>query len=221
MNSLSKKMTGFGLSVALVASLFAGTAPAFAWDTGTEGNSQTENSTDYDGMTNGEIAIDGWIGTFDGTENPNRPDPPTTEWINVTVPARTLFGSLASDEGAVYSPQYRIYNNSARGVAVTPIGFAAVGEEPAALGGMELNLEFFSPSSLTIPLRSGSGEFLGGGLPESGQAILLSGVGESGDTAQFSIEGALGEGFTYPQDAPYQPSYALTLSFESLSLEIS
>ncbi|MBX9034685.1 hypothetical protein [Gordonibacter massiliensis (ex Traore et al. 2017)] len=204
------------LSVFLVFGLVAAIAPtplaAYAWEGGSEGNSENANSSGVQGTSDGKTDVEGWIGTFDGGEDPNRPDPPAESWVNVKIPTTALFGSLSSDAGAVYSPVYRIYNHSARGVTVEPTGFTKV-SEPLELAGMVLNLNFTHPNSLTVPLRSADDAFLGAGLTSPGSITLGAGSESSPQTAAFTMSGQLPEGFNYPSNAPHQPRYGLVFSF--------
>ena len=208
----NRKLLSAFLMLGLVAVIAMTPLAAYAWDSGSEGNSENDNSTGIQGTSDGNTAVEGWIGTFDGEENPNRPDPPTESWVNVKIPTTALFGSLASDEGAVYSPVYRIYNHSSRGVSVTPTGFTKV-SEPAELAGMTQNLNFASPSRLTVPLRSADDAFLGAGLTSPGSIVIGAGSESAPQTAVFSMSGQLPEGFSYPSDAPHQPKYSLVFSF--------
>ncbi|WP_139653651.1 hypothetical protein [Raoultibacter phocaeensis] len=211
-----RKLVSAFLVLIVALALVAAPMTALAWDSSTEGNSDSTNSSDVQGETSGETSVEGWIGTFDGGEDPNRPDPPAQSWINVKIPATALFGSLASDEGAVYSPVYHIYNYSARDVTITPTSFTKI-TEPAELSGMTLNLTFTSPSSLTVPLRASDDSFLGVGLTNSEAVNLAAGSASAPTSATFSMSGRLAEGFAYPSDAPYQPTYGLVLSFEAAS----
>lgn len=213
---MTRKLTTLALSALLCVGLFGGATVAYAWDSSTEGNSETENSQNIGGSTSGDVAVEGWIGTFDGTEDPNRPDPPSESWINVRIPTTALFGSLATDNGALYSPQYHIYNHSVRGVTVTPTKFEAT-SEPAALSGMTLGLRFTSPSVIEMPLRNASDQFLGAGIAAGGSVTLGAGALDAPTTATFSMSGQLPQNFDYPTDAPYRPTYSLVLGFESVA----
>lgn len=208
----SRKLSTVFLMFGLVAAIALAPATAFAWESGSEGNSESSNSSDIRGESSGETSVEGWIGTFDGEENPNRPDPPTESWVNVKIPTTALFGSLSSDGGAVYSPVYRIYNYSARGVSITPTSFTKV-SEPAALSGMVLDMHFDMPNNLTVPLRSAENAFLGAGLTSPGAISLGAGSPSSPQIAAFSMSGQLPQGFSYPTEAPHQPTYGLVFSF--------
>lgn len=213
---MTKKLAALALTTFLCVGLFGGASVAYAWDSSTEGNSGSDNSQSIEGSASGDVAVEGWIGTFDGTEDPGRPDPPNEAWINVKIPTTALFGSLASDKGAVYSPQYHVYNYSARGVEVTPTKFE-VSNEPAALSGMELGLHFTSPSVVDVSLRNASNQFLGTDIPASTSIELSGGTPDVPTTGVFSMSGHLPQGFAYPTDAPYQPTYKLVLGFKSLT----
>lgn len=200
----------FGLALALIINPLT----ALAWDGSTEGNNETDNSSGIQGETSGETSVEGWIGTFDGGEDPNRPDPPAESWINVKIPTTALFGSLSTDNGALYSPVYHIYNYSTRSVDITPSEFKVV-SEPTELSGMTLDLNFSQPNALTIPLRNSGNQFLGNGISNSSAIGLGSGTADTPTTATFSMSGQLPEGFTYPSDSPYKPSYGLVFTFEA------
>lgn len=189
------------------------TPSAYGWNGETEGNSQTENSNSVNGSTSGETNVQGWIGTFDGTENPERPDPPAEDWINVKIPVTALFGSLASDEGVIYSPEYSIYNYSIRGVDISPSAFT-VKTEPNELSGMTLGLNFTEPAASFV-LRNAENQFLGNGITANGNITLASGSQASPTVASFNMSGQLPENFTYPAETPYQPTYGLVFTFEA------
>lgn len=208
----NRKLLSVFLMFGLISVIALTPLAAYAWDSGTEGNNENANSSSVQGASEGETAVEGWIGTFDGGEDPNRPDPPAESWVNVKIPTTALFGSLSSDDKAVYSPVYHIYNHSARGVTVTPTAFTKV-TEPLELAGMALSLNFTSPSSLTVPLRSADYAFLGAGLTNPGSITIGAGSESSPQTATFSMSGQLPESFSYPSDAPHQPKYSLVFSF--------
>ena len=210
-----KLLPGF-LVIGLALTLVLSPATALAWNTSTEGNSETQNSTDVQSQSTGETNVEGWIGTFDGNENPNRPDPPAEAWINVKIPTTALFGSLATDNGALYSPEYHIYNYSKRGVDITPSEFSVVSENPE-LAGMTLDLNFSAPSALTVPLRSASDQFLGNGLTNSDKVSLGAGTQASPTTGTFNLSGTLPGSFVYPTTTPYTPNYDLVFTFEARS----
>lgn len=210
MKKLIPALLVFGLAFALALNPLT----ALAWDASTEGNSETENSSDVQGQPSGETSVEGWIGTFDGGEDPNRPDPPAESWINVKIPTTALFGSLATDNGGLYSPMYHIYNYSTRSVDITPSEFNVV-SEPTELSGMTLNLNFTQPTTLVIPLRNSGDQFLGNGISNSSAINLGSGTTDAPTTATFTMSGQLPNGFTYPSDSPYRPSYGLVFTFEA------
>lgn len=212
--STTKRFAPAILIMALALALVVALNPltALAWDSSTQGNNEGNNSSEIEGSASGETAVEGWIGTFDGTEDPNRPDPPTNAWVNVKIPTTALFGSLSTDKGAIYSPVYHIYNQSARGVTITPTAFN-VRSEPTELAGMELNLSFTQPNALTVPLRSTGNAFLGSGLTSPGSISLGAGSEASPTTATFTMSGQLPEGFAYPTDSPYKPNYGLVFTF--------
>lgn len=215
MTTTKKKSAFIGfIAVLVICALMLNPVSAYAWDSSTQGNSESENSNSVSGQSSGETSVQGWIGTFDGEENPDRPNPPEEAWINVKIPTTALFGSLASDEGAIYSPSYSLYNYSVRGVEITPTQFNVV-SEPGELSGMTLNLNFVQPQSLSILLRSASDEFLGGGLSATSSIILGSGSEQSPAVASFNMSGQLPGGFVYPESSPYQPSYGLVFTFEA------
>lgn len=194
------------------------TPAAYAWDGSTEGNNEESNSQEVGKDATGQTSVEGWIGTFDGTEDPNRPNPPANDWINVTIPVKALFGSLETDEGDIYSPQYHIYNNSVRDVNITPAQFAAVETEPDALSGMTLNLDFSSPEKI-FTLRNTNDEFLGNGINADQKILLGKKVDDVVLSADFTINGSLPGNFVYPstEAGPYQPAYKLTFTFESVT----
>lgn len=212
--TILKKLLPALLVLGLAFTLTLNPLTALAWNESTEGNSETENSSDVQGQSSGETSVEGWIGTFDGGEGPNRPDPPAESWINVKIPTTTLFGSLATDNGELYSPVYHIFNYSTRSVDITPSEFNVV-SEPTELSGMTLNLNFSQPNALTIPLRNSTNQFLGNGISNSSMINLSSGTTETPTTATFTMNGQLPEGFSYPSDTPYRPSYGLVFTFEA------
>lgn len=209
-----KKLLPLLLIGSLIMALTLNPATALAWNENDEGNSEIENSSSINGELSGDTDVQGWIGTFDGEENPNRPDPPEEAWINVKIPTTALFGSLASDAGTIYSPTYHIYNYSVRGVTITPDSFTTE-NEPIELAGMSLNLDFSQPTALSVPLRNSQNEFLGAALSSPGSISLGAGSASNATTATFKINGTLPQGFTYPTNNPYTPTYKLTFVFEA------
>ena len=214
MTTHKSKLLSVLLALVLVAALNLTPLTAFAWNESTEGNSTSNNSSSVQGQTSGETSVQGWIGTFDGEENPNRPDPPAEAWINVKIPTTALFGSLASDNGDIYSPIYHIYNNSVRSVEITPTAFNVVAES-TELSGMTLDLGFSAPSNLTVPLRNASDQFLGDDITNTSFITLGAGSTSNPTTATFDISGQLPLGFAYPENTPYQPTYGLVFAFEA------
>jgi len=221
MKLTKKKAFGAFMAVLLCAGLMVPTA-ALAWTINTEGNDEDNNSTNYSGETSGESEVHGWIGTFDNEEDPDpeAPEPPDDAWINVSVPTRILFGSLATDNGTVYSPNYHVYNHSARGVEVTPTAFAenaSSSDDATYLSGMELTMDFSTPV-FTETIRATDDTFLFGGT----NAFELDPADTATDTpaqGDFKINGQLPAGFTYPTIAqgPYEPEYTLTFAFSSVA----
>lgn len=97
----------------LLSSCVLGVAmPAFAQD-GTEADSQQT----IDGENSAEIEVNGTL----GADNTN-PGATITEgddnWINVTVPTKTIFYNTTTDP-VIKSPDYKITNNSGRPVSVS------------------------------------------------------------------------------------------------------
>lgn len=212
-----KRMRALIVALALALCLCVPTL-AWAWSTDTEGNSPTENSQEESGTTAGTTNIQGWIGTFDGTEDPDRPDPPEDAWINVKIPTKALFGSLSDDDGVIYSPKYYIYNYSVKAVEVTPDSFTPKETEHADLSNMKLDLNFTSPTTAEIPLRKVSGEFLGNDFPSAGSITIAKKDSSEYTQAEFIISGNLGTGFIYPPTTPIKPVYELIFVFKAIDV---
>lgn len=190
---------------------------AWAWTAGSQGNTTDTNSSEIEGSDTGTTEVQGWIGTFDGSDDPNRPDPPQDAWIKVKIPTTALFGSLSTDAGTIYSPRYHIYNYSIKDVKVEASEFEPTSTEPTQLTGMELNLVFDTPNALTVPLRSAADEFLGTGLSSPGTITIVGMDGTDPKVQDFTISGSLNSGFTYPTTSPYEPMYDLVFTFESVA----
>lgn len=229
MKVTKKKAFGAFLVAILCLGLVAPTS-ALAWNTTTQGNDETTNSQDVEGDTSGESEVRGWIGTLDSEEapDPEAPDPDPSDWINVTMPTVVLFGSLADDAGVIYSPQYYVYNNSYYPVDVTPTGFEVYANgdsanydqtEPAELSGMELELNFTTPT-LDVDLRTSADDFLGADFTNTTSVNLAAASGGTPTEGNFEINGLLpgGASFSYPDvdDGPFRPVYNLTLTFDAV-----
>lgn len=97
----------------LLSSCVLGVAmPAFAQD-GTEADLQE----DYSGQNSVEIEVNGTLGADNKDPNATIPEG-DDNWINVTVPTKTIFYNTAADP-VIKSPDYKITNNSGRPVSVS------------------------------------------------------------------------------------------------------
>lgn len=104
---------------------------ALAWNENTQGNNESdENNKDVNGVNSASTELKGWLGRFDNTYlDEERPAPPVDEdWINVSIPTVTLFGSIYSGAAdarneELFSPVFHIYNHSARNLAITATSF--------------------------------------------------------------------------------------------------
>ncbi|WP_303754636.1 hypothetical protein [Enterococcus sp. S86.2] len=97
----------------LLSSCVLGAAmPAFAQD-GTEADLQKN----YSGQNSVEIEVNGTLGADNKDPNATIPEG-DDNWINVTVPTKTIFYNTAADP-VIKSPDYKITNNSGRPVSVS------------------------------------------------------------------------------------------------------
>lgn len=92
--------------------VFGVAMPAFAQD-GTEADLQE----DYSGQNSVEIEVNGTLGADNKDPNATIPEG-DDNWINVTVPTKTIFYNTAADS-EIKSPDYKITNNSGRPVSVS------------------------------------------------------------------------------------------------------
>lgn len=97
----------------LLSSCVLGVAmPAFAQD-GTEADLQE----DYSGVDSVDIEVNGTLGADNTDPGATIPEG-DNNWINVTVPTKTIFYNTAADP-VIKSPDYKITNNSGRPVSVS------------------------------------------------------------------------------------------------------
>lgn len=217
---MKKKLTMVLLASLTIGSLLLPTTTSFAWTAGED--SQT-GENEIKANENGVIPVEGWIGTFDPTdptdpntepnERPTPEDPTDPSWINVTIPTKVLFGSLASEKPAITSPKYTVTNNSVKKVTVAASKITSV-SNPIEL--LTLNLKHEATEHPIIKPNAGSTVYLGeAGLPAFDIATLK-GVNEmagTNDFFNFTISGEVPAAHDYSVVA--KPKYELTLKFSS------
>lgn len=197
-------------SLAVLGGLSAAT-PAFATD-GTESDSQQTVS----GSDTADIEVNGTLGadnTDPGATIPEGSD----DWINVTVPTKTIFYNT-SGSATIQAPTYTIKNNSGRPVSVTTGTFAAKSGNPETLpSDFALNLKV--GDSTTVPLiQAGAISSVSG----TAVATLANSKGQTASTdPEVSSPTTNSTTFTYTGTATateqLKVNYDLTLKFDATS----
>ncbi|MHC5227901.1 hypothetical protein ACYSNW_06425 [Enterococcus sp. LJL99] len=122
------------ISTIVLSTIILGTAQlAFAEDGTEAGSQQTIN-----GETSADIQVNGTLGADNTDPDATIPEG-DANWINVTVPTKTIFYNTSSDS-TIKAPTYSIVNNSGRPVTVTANGFTTVGQAPTVPNDFALNL---------------------------------------------------------------------------------
>ncbi|WP_239253754.1 hypothetical protein [Listeria ilorinensis] len=122
-------------TILLTAGVVFGGAPlVFAAD-GTESSSQQT----VNGQSSADIEVNGTLGA-DNTDPDAQIPEEDVNWINVTVPTKTIFYNTASDT-SIKAPKYSIVNNSGRPVKVTANGFTADASNPQLPANFNLKLD--------------------------------------------------------------------------------
>lgn len=103
-------------------------------------NAEEANTQTIKGENSATIEVNGILG-MDNT----KPDAPITEgsdeWINVSVPTKTIFYGTSSKTGAtIKSPEYSITNNSGRPVKVEVVDFKLSGDDNLKSTSLNLDL---------------------------------------------------------------------------------
>ncbi|MHC5228739.1 hypothetical protein ACYSNW_10715 [Enterococcus sp. LJL99] len=197
-------------SLAILGGLSAAT-PAFAND-GTDTDSQQTIS----GADTADIEVNGTLGadnTDPGATIPEGSD----DWINVTVPTKTIFYNTVGST-TIKAPTYTITNNSGRPVAITTEAFAARAGNPATLpNDFALNLSV--GGSTTVPLiEAGAVSSVTG----SSVANLANSKGQTASTdPEVTDPTTNSTTFTYTGTATateqLKVNYDLTLKFDAIS----
>lgn len=91
--------------------------------------SAEENTQNIIGENNATVEVEGTLG-MDNTKTDAPILEGNDEWINVTVPTKTIFyGTSTQAEAAIKSPNYTIKNNSGRPVEVSVGSFSLKGDD--------------------------------------------------------------------------------------------
>ncbi|MBP1039431.1 hypothetical protein I6N95_00285 [Vagococcus sp. BWB3-3] len=206
---MKKILTGT-LMITLSAGILLAAQEAKAWTGGSEDPIEN-NSQTIKGQETGEMELKGWFGTFDPTEDPDpelpQPNENGKEWIDVTMPSTVLFGSLATDNGAVYSPNYQITNNSAKGLKVSATQLTS----STPLADLELDMKIqdgnnLGGAMLTVPLIT-----TGGMLSETTEMTQM----PKKTTVNFDLVGQFNGSYPTIGNA-VAPDYSLEMAFEVL-----
>lgn len=168
------------------------------------------------GDNSAKIDVNGTLGV-DNTD----PDATIPEgednWINVTIPTKTIFyNKLATP--AIVSPKYVIKNNSGRPVKVTTDSFVAKAGNPSTPADYNLNLNVIG-TSISVPLiNTGSINNIGGtvvGTLANSKGQLVSTdplvATPTNNSAQFEFGGSATTTDTV------RVNYDLTMKFEAIS----
>lgn len=89
------------------------------------GFSTTALAAEINGESTGSIPVQGTLGA-DNTDENGGIDEGNEDWVNVTVPSKTLFYS-SPGEDVIKAPTYSIINNSGRPVTIQANGFTLNG----------------------------------------------------------------------------------------------
>lgn len=123
------------LALLLTAGIALGSAPfAFAAD-GTESASQQT----VNGQSTADIEVNGTL-SADNTDPDEKIPEEDVNWVNVTVPTKTIFYNTASNTN-IKAPNYSIVNNSGRPVKVSAIGFTPSSSNPTLPSNFDLKLD--------------------------------------------------------------------------------
>lgn len=197
-------ITAFALMITPMAAFEEGET-----DTSVSNQQQINGATvpDTDPVT-GDINVNGWIGIYDGETDPEVPQPPeeSNAWINVTIPKTVFFGSLATDDGRVYGPNYKITNNSTKAVEVHT---SELTETTANISGISNKLDVNIVSgTTTLPILKSGPEYLGTDFT----GATLATIAAKGNT-NFTLSGTFSG--AYPEaGTPAMPTYKLVLQFK-------
>lgn len=136
------------LAILLTSGVVLGTATAvYAEDGSGSGSQQT-----ISGETTADIQVNGTLGADNTDPNANIPEG-DTNWINVTVPTKTIFYNTVANH-TISAPSYTILNNSGRPVTVTANGFKAEGTNPTLPNDFTLKLAVTGTASNTATTAS-------------------------------------------------------------------
>ncbi|WP_242595883.1 hypothetical protein [Candidatus Enterococcus myersii] len=197
----------------LLSSCVLGVAmPAFAQD-GTEADSQQT----IDGENSAEIEVNGTLGA-DNTD----PGATITEgddnWINVTVPTKTIFYNTAKDP-VIKSPDYKITNNSGRPVSVSLERFENDDTNTSLTlpSSYSLNLQVEGKQPISNIATSNTSTDFTTSTPlidlanKDGRMALADEVDASSNVATFKYTG------TATATTQVQPKYTMTLKFDAVA----
>lgn len=201
-------------------------ANVFAWSDGDDDTDQ-DNKQTIVAQQDGNIAVNGQIGTFNNNEKPDPVDPLPPDgddaWINVTIPTTMIFASTQADNLNIIGPKYKVINNSARGVDVYAKEFQMGANN---ISGTTLNLETLDPEFATV--ETPSVNLLNGTddstlATETHIATLDAGEASGGNPGdlidtnkgqvKIKMSGSLPDGYTY--GSTVNPSYTLVLKFKA------
>lgn len=186
--------------------------PAFAQD-GTEADSQQT----IDGENSAEIEVNGTLGA-DNTD----PGATITEgddnWINVTVPTKTIFYNTAKDP-VIKSPDYKITNNSGRPVSVSLERFENDDTNTSLTlpSSYSLNLQVEGKQPISNIATSNTSTDFTTSTPlidlanKDGRMALADEVDASSNVATFKYTG------TATATTQVQPKYTMTLKFDAVA----
>lgn len=136
------------LAILLTSGAVLGTATTVYAEDGTGSGSQQTIS----GETTAEIQVNGTLGADNTDPDANIPEG-DNNWINVTVPTKTIFYNTVANH-AISAPSYTIRNNSGRPVTVTANGFSSEGTNPTLPNDFNLKLAVTGTASNTATTAS-------------------------------------------------------------------
>lgn len=197
-------------SLAILGGLSVAT-PAFAND-GTDAGSQLAIS----GTDTANIEVNGTLGADNTDPDATIPEG-SADWINVTVPTKTIFYNTVGAT-TIKAPTYTITNNSGRPVAITTQSFVARAGNPATLPN-DFDLSLSVGGSTTVPLiQAGAVSTVAG----SSVANLANAKGQTASTdPEVTDPTTNSTTFTYTGTATATEqllvNYDLTLKFDATS----
>ncbi|BAK22287.1 hypothetical protein [Melissococcus plutonius] len=136
----------------LMAVLLIGSVVSFETVGLAEDDTEASNQQTVNGKKDADITVEGTLGA--DNKNPEEKIPEgSNDWINVTVPTKTIFYNTVENKN-IQSPTYTIMNNSGRPVTVSATNFVDTTSDVTLPTDFDLNLQVKgnNPTSANTPL---------------------------------------------------------------------